>query len=173
VDYLPQLPDDASRYVTADFELIHTETVPALRLEGIVVQIQPRRVDDGHIGEFEGWLETVANGFPPYSTPWLVRSEDSKFEATVTIHDKLAGVIHYDNNSDTSCGCACLLLSHIKYVKDKRPAYGFNLLVLEKVEDTMPESTFRRVGIAETVWVPDAKIGFAIHQQSWSKILIV
>jgi hypothetical protein len=102
-----------------------------------------------------------------------VQSKDSRFEATVTIHGKLAGIIHYDNNSDTSCGCACLLLSRVKDVKDKQPAYCFNLLVLEKVEGTMPGSTFRRVGIAETVWIPDAKIGFAIHQQSGSEILIV
>jgi hypothetical protein len=66
-----------------------------------------------------------------------------------------------------------LLLSSVEDVKDKRPAYRFNLLVLEKVEGTMAGSTFRRVGIAETVWLPDAKIGFAIHQQSWSEILIV
>ena len=164
---IPVLPDDATLYVTS-FGLIHTETVSVLRLKGIVVQIQPRRVDDGQIGEFEDWLETVTNRFFDHLTPWLVQSKDSRFEATITIHDKLAGVIHYDSNSDTSC----LLLSRVE-VKDERPAYSFNLLVLEKVEDTMPGSTFRRVGIAETVWMPDTKIGFAIHQQSRSEILIV
>jgi hypothetical protein len=85
-----------------------------------------------------------------------------------TLYVTSFGLIHYDNNSDTSC----LLLSRVE-VKDERPVYSFNLLVLEKVEDTMPGSIFRRVGIAETVWVPDTKIGFAIHQQSRSEILIV
>jgi hypothetical protein len=51
MDYLPVLPDDATIYVTS-FGLIHIETVPILRLKGIVVQIQPRRAD-GQIGEFE------------------------------------------------------------------------------------------------------------------------
>ena len=50
------LPDDVMIYVTS-FGLIHTETVPILRLKGIVVQIQPRRVG-GQIGELEDWLET-------------------------------------------------------------------------------------------------------------------
>jgi hypothetical protein len=99
---IPVLPDDATLYVTS-FRLIHTETVPVLLLKGIVIQIQPRRVDDDQIGEFEDWLETVTNRFSDHLTPWLVQSKDSRFEATVTIHDKLAGVIHYDNNSDTSC----------------------------------------------------------------------
>lgn len=63
MDYLPVLPDDATLYVTS-FGFIHTETVPVLRLKGIVVQIQPRRVEDGQIGEFEDWLETVTTDSP-------------------------------------------------------------------------------------------------------------
>lgn len=159
MDYLPQPPDDDAMLYVTSFGLIHAETLPVLRLNGIVVQIQPHRVDGGQIGEFEDWLKTVTNRFPDNLTPWLVRAKDSRFEATVTIHDNLAGVIHYDNNSDTSCGCACLLLSCVEDVRDKRPAYRFNLLVLEKVEGTMPGRTFRRVGIAEAVWLPDVKIG--------------
>jgi hypothetical protein len=103
MDYLPVLSDDATIYVTSS-ELIHIETETVLRLKGIVVQIQPRRVDD-QIGE--DWLETVTNRFFERLIPWLVQSKDSKFETTVIIHDKLTGVIHYDNKSDTSCGCAC------------------------------------------------------------------
>lgn len=49
MSYLPVLPDDATIYVTS-FGLIHIETETVLRLKGIVVQIQPRRVDD-QIGE--------------------------------------------------------------------------------------------------------------------------
>jgi hypothetical protein len=49
MDYLPVLSDDATIYVTSS-ELIHIETETVLRLKGIVVQIQPRRVDD-QIGE--------------------------------------------------------------------------------------------------------------------------
>jgi hypothetical protein len=105
MDYLLVLSDDATIYVTS-FGLIHIETVPALRIKGIVVQIQSRRVD-GQIGEFENWLETITIRFSDHLISWLVQSKDSKFEATVTIHDKLAGVIHYDNKSDTSYGRAC------------------------------------------------------------------
>jgi hypothetical protein len=38
-----------------------------------------------------------------------------------------------------------VLLSRVKEVKDKRPAYCFNLLLLEKMENALPESIFRRV----------------------------
>jgi hypothetical protein len=69
VDYLPQLLHDATLYVTS-FGLIHTEAVPVLRLNGVVVQIQPLRVDNGQIGEFEDWLETVKNRFPDHLNPW-------------------------------------------------------------------------------------------------------